>query len=127
MTAQDEKKFKKFSSILIFVMFAVTILLFWLGINLLKIEVYPEYFDAERHVIISQNPDTKEIYAWKDAGGMVYTPDDAQVKNFAWGTTALILILMILYAGTYNILIKYYTKVFLEKSKPGHHYATGIQ
>lgn len=114
MTAQVEKRFKKFSSIMIFVMFLGTALLFWLGINLLKIEVYPNYFDAERHVIISQNQDTEEIYAWKDAGGKVYTPDDAQMKNFAWGTTALILMLMILYAVTYNIIIRYYKKVLLE-------------
>lgn len=114
MTAQNKKKLNKVTAWLGVGAFAVSILLFWLGIDFLKAEVFPHYYNAGKHVIVQQNPDTKEIYAWRDAAGRVYTPEDSQVKNFTWGITALLLFVMVVSAASYNVSIKYYTKVLLE-------------
>jgi hypothetical protein len=96
-------------------MFLVSILLYWLGLNYLKVEFFPQYFNPKKHVIVKQNPDTKEIYAWKDASGQVYTPEDAGVESFTWATTALLMFVMIFSITIYNLAIKYYTKMLLEK------------
>lgn len=128
MTAQARKKLNKISLILSCGVFALSILLFWAGLDLLKTEVFPHYYNPEKHVIVQQNPDTKEIYAWKDDRGMVYTADDSQVKNFTWGTTALILLVMVFGSGVYSLAVKHATRLILESdSRAGEGYLTGLQ
>lgn len=114
MTAQSKKKLSKVSAWLGAGAFTVSVLLFWLGIDFLKTEVFPHYYNAGKHVIVQQNPDTKEIYAWRDEIGRVFTQEDSQVKNFTWGITVLLLFVMAVCAASYNVSIKYYTKVLLE-------------
>ena len=118
MTAQSQKKLSKFTVWLSIGAFAASILLFWLGLDLLKTEVFPHYYNAGKHVIVQQNPDTREGYGWKDSQGNTYTPEDSQVKNFTWGTTALILLVMAFGVGVYKVSVSYYTRVLLE-SDPG--------
>ncbi|MBF7082962.1 hypothetical protein IT084_08235 [Desulfallas sp. Bu1-1] len=128
MTEISKEKLNKFSLALSCGIFVFSILLFWLGLNLLKSEIFPHYYNPSKHVIVKQNPDTKEIYAWKDAEGKVYTQEDAQVKNFTWGITALLLIIMIFGTTVYNLIIKYYTKILIEKEpEPRRNYVARLQ
>ncbi len=113
MTAQSKQKLNKFSTGLLCVVFAASMMLFWFGLDFLRADVFTHYYSPGKHVIVNQNPDTQEIYSWKDKEGNIYTPEDAQVKNFTWGTTALLLLVMIFCAAAYSISIKYYTRLLL--------------
>ena len=115
MTAQSRKSLGKFSVQLSCGIFVLSILLYGLGLNFLKADVFTHYFNPAKHVIVKQNPDTQEIYSWKDSEGNVYTPADAQVNNFSWGTTALLMLIMGLGALSYNVIINSYSKVLLNK------------
>ncbi|MFZ5632679.1 MAG: hypothetical protein ACOY40_07500 [Bacillota bacterium] len=108
------EKLKKISVWVSCVFFALSVLLFWLGLDFLKTGVFPHYYDAKRHTIVQQNPDTGEIYAWKDVTGQIYTPDDSQISNFTWGTTALLLLVMVFGAYGYNATMKHYSKMLLD-------------
>ncbi|MCL6477544.1 MAG: hypothetical protein K6T65_03935 [Peptococcaceae bacterium] len=125
--AQNEK-LKKISVLVSCTFFALSVLLFWLGMDFLKAEVFPHYYDAKRHTIVQQNPDTGEIYAWKDANGKVYTPDDSQIGNFTWGTTALLLLVMVLGSYGYRATMKYYSRMLLEGgAEPKKSYVPRLQ
>jgi len=115
MTEQSREKLNKFGIWLSVATLIFSITLFWVGMSFLKAEVFPHYFNPQKHQIVQQNPDTKEIYAWKDASGTVYTPEDAQVKNFTWGITALLLFVMLSCTALYNKATKLYTGVLLAK------------
>ena len=84
MTEASKKNLGKISVKLSFAVLVFSVLFFWVGMNFLKSEVFTHYYDPGKHVIVSQNHDTKELYSWKDAKGNVYTPDDSQVANFTW-------------------------------------------
>ncbi|WP_347489086.1 hypothetical protein ABDB91_18015 [Desulfoscipio sp. XC116] len=115
MTQASKKKLNKFSGIASCAVFLICTLLFWGGLNFLRAEVFPHYFDASKHKIVEQDPDTKAIYAWQDARGHEYTQEDAQVKNFTWGITALLVVVMVLGTTIYNWTIKMYTRLLLER------------
>lgn len=107
--------------------FAASILLFWLGLDFLKTEAFPHYYNPQKHAIVQQNPDTKEIYAWKNAAGQVFTTEDKQVKNFTWGTTALLLLVMILGAYGHNSAMSYFIKILFDEPKTRDSYVPKLQ
>jgi len=115
MTEQSRAKLNKFSAWCSAATMIFAIVLFWAGMSFLKTEVFPHYYNPQKHQIVKQNPDTKEVYAWKDASGNVYTSEDSQVKNFTWGITALLLFVMLACTAVYNKATKYYTGVLLSK------------
>lgn len=108
--------------------FVVSVLLFWFGLDFLKAEVFPHYFNPSKHVIVSQNPDTKEIYQWKDSSNNVYSNEDSSVKNFTWGTTALLLIVMVFGAYGYSLAMNYCKKTLLDSEpKSRENYVPRLQ
>ncbi|WP_027364060.1 hypothetical protein [Desulfotruncus alcoholivorax] len=129
MTEKSREKLNKFSTWFSVATLIFSIILFWAGMDFLKAEVFPHYYNPQKHQIVKQNPDTKEIYAWKDAGGNVYTPEDAQVKNFTWGITALLLFVMLTCTAIYNKATKYYTGVLLarEPARSNQNYVPRLQ
>ncbi|SFG70372.1 hypothetical protein SAMN05660649_02427 [Desulfotomaculum arcticum] len=129
MTEQSRAKLNKFSVWLSVAALIFSIALFWAGMSFLKAEVFPHYFNPQKHQIVKQNPDTKEVYAWQDASGAVYTPEDTQVKNFTWGITALLLFVMLSGMALYNKATKYYTGVLLarEPARSNQNYVPRLQ
>ncbi|KUO73219.1 MAG: hypothetical protein APF81_13960 [Desulfosporosinus sp. BRH_c37] len=109
-----------------FAVLVLSVLFFWVGMNLLKSDVFTHYYDPGKHVIVSQNNDTKELYSWQDVNGNVYTPEDQQVANFTWGSTGLLLLTMLLGIGLQKagiscarILTTRNRVVFLQYNKGG--------
>jgi hypothetical protein len=111
--SNGNKKINKISVWLSGGFFVLSILLFWLGLGLLKTEVFPHYYNPSRHTIVSQNPDTKEIYQWKDSADNVYNNEDSDVKNFTWGTTVLLLFIMVCGSYGYSLSMNHCKKVML--------------
>ena len=99
MNRISKKKLGKISVKISCAVLVLSVLFFWVGLNLLKSEVFTHYYNPSKHVIVSQNQDTKELYSWKDVNGNLYTPEDPQVANFTWGSTGLLLITMLLGIG----------------------------
>ncbi|MFZ5647656.1 MAG: hypothetical protein ACOY30_08555 [Bacillota bacterium] len=114
MTEQSRRNIERFQVLLSIFVFTVSILVYWIGINFLRDEVFSHYYNPRKHLVVDQNPDTKEIYAWKDINGKTYTPEDAHVKNFTWGTTLLLLFVMIFAATVFSRAMDYYTRVVLQ-------------
>ena len=109
-----------------FAVLVFSVLFFWVGMNFLKSEVFTHYYNPSKHVIVSQNHDTKELYSWKDVNGNVYTPEDPEVANFTWGSTGLLLVTMLLGIGLQKagisctrILMTRNKAVFLQLNKGG--------
>lgn len=109
-----------------FAVLVFSVLFFWVGMNFLKSEVFTHYYNPSKHVIVSQNHDTKELYSWKDVNGNVYTPEDPEVANFTWGSTGLLLATMLLGIGLQKagisctrILMTRNKAVFLQLNKGG--------
>lgn len=127
MTKQSMDSLSKFGVWVSCGAFLLSVLLFWLGLSFIRAELFTHYFNPQKHVIVKQNPDTKEIYAWKDSSGNVYTPEDSQVKNFTWGTTALLLLVMIAGAAAHNLALKFYARMLREKEAAQHAYLPGLQ
>ncbi|AFQ45633.1 hypothetical protein [Desulfosporosinus meridiei] len=115
MTEISKKKLGKFSIKLSCAVLMLSVLFFWVGLNLLESEVFTHYYNPNKHVIVSQNQDTKELYSWKDARGNVYTPEDPQVANFTWGSTGLLLLTMLLGIAFQKVGIRVYTKTLIPK------------
>lgn len=117
MTEKSKEKVKYFSALVGCVIFIASILFYYVGVEVLKKDVFPHYYDSKRHIVVSQNPDSKEIYAWKDSNGNIYTQEDAQVKNFTWGITALLLLDMLLMTVLYGTIMNAYCKLVTRKEK----------
>lgn len=117
MTEMSKKKLGKFSVKLSCSVLVLSVLFFWAGLNLLKSQVFTHYYDPDKHIIVSQNQDTKELYAWQDAKGNVYTPDDPQVANFSWGSTGLLLLTMLFGIGLQRMGIGLYMRTLLDYEK----------
>lgn len=115
MTEISKEKLGKFSAKFSFAVLIFSVLFFWGGLNFLRTEVFTHYYNPHKHLIVSQNQDTKELYAWQDKQGHVYTPEDAQVANFTWGSTGLLLLTMLLGIGIQRFGIKFYTKARIPK------------
>lgn len=122
------EKLNKISIWLSCAFFAASMLLFWLGLDFLKAEVFPHYYNPSKHTIVSQNPDTKEIYQWKDSSENVYNNEDSDVSNFTWGTTVLLLIVMVFGAYGYSLAMNYSKKIILgNEQKTRENYLPGLQ
>lgn len=126
MTEQSKKDINRFKILLSIIMFVTSIMIYWVGINFLRDQVFSNYFNPKKHLIVTQNSDTKEIYAWKDARGTTYTMEDADVRNFTWGTTALLLFVMIFVAVVYNASVDYYTKTVIKNEIRQKHLLPGM-
>jgi len=128
VTKQSKKSIDRFVIWAGCLMFLVSIVIYWIGMNFIREEVFPHYFNPKKHLIVSQNPDTREIYSWKDLSGKIYTPEDNHVKNFTWGTTILLLFVMIITVFAYNIVVGYYTRIVLQReTMPKHRYMPRVQ
>jgi len=99
-----------------FAVLVFSVLFFWVGMNFLKSEVFTHYYNPSKHVIVSQNHDTKELYSWKDVNGNVYTPEDPEVANFTWGSTGLLLVTMLLGIGLQKVGISC-TRILMTRNK----------
>lgn len=110
----DEKnllqRFSLQAAILIILLYA---LFFWTGINFLREDIFKHYFNPSRHLIISQNPNTFEILAWKDALGNVYTAGDIQVRLFPFAVCALGLVEAVVFSGIYYLMKWHYIIILL--------------
>ncbi len=95
--------------------FLSAILLFVLGIKVLKADVFPHYFNPNRHTIVEQDKDTMTIYAWKDSAGNVFTPNDPEVRYFPYGISALIIFLLVAGTGSFSMLTRLHRNGTSEK------------
>jgi len=112
---KSKSQVNKFSIKLSCSIFLLAMLLFSLGINILKTDVFTHYYNPNRHTVVEQDKDTMAIYAWKDAEGNVYTPNDPEVKYFPYGITALILLLLVMGALSHNVLNRAYKNGAFDK------------
>lgn len=115
LTVHETEKLRRFSTGAGLLVMVLAVFIFWAGVDFLKENVFKHYFNPTRHIIVEQDPDTGEIYMWKDAVGNVYTPDDPHVKYFPYGVTLLILLLMGMSMAAYTLLIEHYTMLLLLK------------
>ena len=127
MTRQSKKNIDRFVIWTGSLMFLVSIIIYWIGMNFIREEVFTHYFNPKEHIIVSQNQDTREIYSWKDLNGEVYTPEDSHVRNFTWGTTMLLLFVMGITFFVHSTVVGYYTRIVLHReTMPRHGYMPGV-
>jgi len=116
LDSKSQEQVRRFSMAMGCIIMVLALLGFWTGIDFLKEDVYKGYFNPSRHVIVEQDPDTGEIYIWKDAIGNVYTPDNRDVKLFPYGVMILILVIMLTATSAYNLMKEHYVMmVFLQQ------------
>jgi hypothetical protein len=115
LTAHETEKLRRFGTGAGLLVLVLAVFVFWAGVDFLKENVFKHYFNPTRHMIVEQDPDTGEIYMWKDAVGNVYTPDDPHVKYFPYGVTLLILLLMGVSMAAHNLLLEHYAMLLLLK------------
>lgn len=113
LSLNEQQKMRKFSWRAALIITFLALLGFFAGIGFLKESALKHNFNPSRHIIVEQDPDTLEIYAWKDAVGNVYTPDDIHVKLFPYAVTVLVLIIMGISLGTYHLLKEHYLAMLL--------------
>lgn len=98
---------------------ALALIAFFMGLQYLDERLFYHRFSISRHVIIEQNPDTYEIYAWRDVFGRVYTPADPHVRYFPFAASALVLFLLGIFLGLYCLLTNNYKmSLLIEKLLP---------
>ncbi|WP_151191935.1 hypothetical protein [Desulfotomaculum copahuensis] len=117
LNEEDKSKLKRFSSGIAIVIVVLSLLGFWTGVDFLRESVYKHYFNPSRHTIVEQDPDTMEIYAWKDAMGNIYTTNDPDVKRFPYGIMCLILIILGVGVQSYNLMVEHYAVMLVVKSR----------
>ena len=110
---EDKELLQRFSLQLVILLIALYVLCFWAGLGFLRDGVFKHYFNPSRHQIVSMNPDTFEILAWKDALGNVYTPDDIQVKLFPFAVCIFAVAEATVFAGIYYLLKGHYAVMIL--------------
>ncbi|MEW6276848.1 MAG: hypothetical protein AB1556_17275 [Bacillota bacterium] len=108
LDGENEVKVKRFSSYMAVVIAVISLLSFAAGVIFLRDSVFKNYFNPSRHAIVEQDPETMEIFAWKDASGNVYTPGDPDVKHFPYGTMFLLLALLVLATQSHSLIVKNY-------------------
>ncbi|WP_051276502.1 hypothetical protein [Desulfovirgula thermocuniculi] len=113
----EEKAFKikRFSRTTAVLVAVFAFLVFWQGVNFLQNHVFKNYFDPSRHTIVEQDPDTMEIYAWKDAAGNIHTPDDPDVKRFPYAITLLLLAVIGISAKSHDLLVRRYHRLLMSE------------
>ncbi|MHB1043805.1 MAG: hypothetical protein ACYC0Q_13345 [Eubacteriales bacterium] len=117
LDADKVEKLKKFSSTITIVIAVLTLLAFWIGVDFLRENVYKNYFNPTRHVIIEQDQDSGVVLAWKDALGHVYTPEDKDVRLFPYGIMFMLLLSMGFAAGAYTILTEHYAMMLMMQER----------
>lgn len=116
LDGENEVKVKRFANYLAVAIVILSLFSFWTGIIFLRDSVFNHYFNPSRHAIVEQDPETMEIFTWKDANGNVYTPADPDVKSFPYGTMFLLLALLILATQGHALLVKNYAATLVIKS-----------
>ncbi|MQL51324.1 hypothetical protein GFC01_03410 [Desulfofundulus thermobenzoicus] len=117
LSEEDRARVKKFAAGVTVVIALLSVLIFWIGVDFLRESVYKHYFNPSRHVIVEQDPDTMEIYAWKDALGNVYNANDPDVKHFPYGVMVLILLILGGAVQSYNLLVEHYAVMLVVRSR----------
>lgn len=115
---EKEAKLRQFNVLATIVVAVVTAFVFWTGLYVLQHDVFKDYYNPERHVIVQQDPETLEVYAWRDSAGHVFTRDSATVRLFPYGIMTLLLLLMGFSSWLYNLLIRTYTARLLREVTP---------
>ncbi|MDI6632409.1 MAG: hypothetical protein AB1507_07985 [Bacillota bacterium] len=123
--AEQRRKLKQFSTLATAIVAVATLLAFWAGLYLLQHDVFKNYYNPDRHVILQQDPETLEVYAWKDAAGRVFTRDSATVRLFPYGVMVLILLLLGFGSALYNFLTQAYASRLLRGVVPEAPLAAG--
>ncbi|RPF49876.1 hypothetical protein EDD75_0702 [Thermodesulfitimonas autotrophica] len=115
---EKEAKLRQFNILATTVVAVVTLLAFWAGLYVLQHDVFKDYYNPERHVIVQQDPETLEVYAWRDSAGHVFTRDSATVRLFPYGIMTLLLLLMGFSSWLYNLLMRTYTARLVREVAP---------
>ncbi len=118
LDGENEVKVKRFSSYMAVVIVVLSLLSFAAGVIFLRDSVFKNYFNPSRHAIVEQDPETMEIFAWKDASGNVYTPDNPDVKHFPYGTMFLLLVLLVLATQSHSLIVKNYAANLVIRNHP---------
>lgn len=118
---KEREELKRFSRGIAIMVTVFALLGFWVGVDFMKESIFKNYFNPTRHVIVEQDPDTMEVYAWKDALGHVYTHDNPDVKNFPYGIMVLMLIVMGISMQAYNLMVEHYAMMQLIKGRAGNY------
>ena len=113
LNSEEKERLQRFSLQAVLLLISLYVLSFWAGLDFLRDSVFKHNFNPSRHVIVSMNPDTFEIFAWRDALGNVYTPDDIQVKLFPFAVCLLAAAEAIVFAGIYYLLKGHYAAMIL--------------
>lgn len=113
LSLHEQQKMRNFCWRVALIITFLALIGFFASISFLKESVLKHNFNPSRHVIVEQDPDTLEIYMWKDALGNIYTPDDIHVKLFPYAITVLVLIIMGISLGTYHLLKEHYLAMLL--------------
>jgi hypothetical protein len=124
---EKKQKLNQFCSLSTAVVAMATLLIFWTGLYVLQHDVFKDYYDPARHTIIEQDPETLEVYSWKDAAGHVFTRDSATVRFFPYGIMALILVLMGFSSGMHNFLTNMYVARLARETVPEAPVSAGQQ
>lgn len=113
----DRRKLSRFSTAVTVTITILTLLSFWAGVDYLRENVFKHYFNPSRHIIVEQDPDTMEIYTWKDALGNVYDTNDPDVKRFPYGVMFLILLVLGVATQSYSLLVEHYVIMLIVKNQ----------
>ncbi|MEW6448522.1 MAG: hypothetical protein AB1426_10615 [Bacillota bacterium] len=116
---ESERKLQQYGAVTATVVAVVTLLAFWAGIYFLKNEVFKDYYNPARHVIVQQDPETLEVYSWKDSANHLFTRDSASVRLFPYGVMVLILLLIGFSYGVYNYLTQFYAARIVREAVGG--------
>lgn len=129
LTKEDRDRVKRYCITVGYFIGLLTLLGFLVGMRFLEEDVFKNYFNPARHIIVEQDPDTGEIYVWKDALGNVYSPDNPDVKLFPYGVMILLLVLILASINCYNLFKQQYvislylrrqaSESFGERKEPG--------
>lgn len=116
---ESRQKLQQYGAVAATIVAVITLLAFWAGLYFLKNEVFKDYYNPARHVIVQQDPETLEVYSWKDSANHVFTRDSASVRLFPYGMMALILLLIGFSYGVYNYLTQFYAARLVREAAEG--------
>lgn len=108
LTKGDQGRVKRYCATVGYFIAVLALLGFLVGMRFLEEDVFKNYFNPARHIIVEQDPDTEEIYVWKDALENVYSPDNLDVKLFPYGVMILLLVLILVSTNGYNLFKQQY-------------------
>lgn len=118
LDSEKKNKLRQFKTLTAVFVALVTLATFWMGLYVLQHDVFKDYYNPQRHVILQQDPETLEVYAWKDSAGHVFTRDSATVRLFPYGIMTLLLLLMGFSSWMYNLLTQAYIARLVQEVAP---------